>query len=274
MAVTSLFYVVVAISIIVIAAIYFFIRPEIANPMIYFFLLTLLSVNTDAAQFYFFTDTVKEFPNGPHFSAWFYTAGIGLAGFFGIFVGFATGTDLFKSWSYRSIYFMTIILRIFSQLLFVPLFTRWNLTVGISDEIWVVVVTFVDMMLFAWRWVPKQVMSAHLTPTGLEATLLAFAAGTANLGSLVATYIGAYLLNVYGILPNGTDGEEAQFDQLWKVQALSALGPVVTLPMIFVLIPSKSQSEALIVSDKYSAISGTWWHSIFGDRNTYTRIVD
>eukprot|EP00397_Hematodinium_sp_SG-2012_P033070 GEMP01035284.1.p1 GENE.GEMP01035284.1~~GEMP01035284.1.p1 ORF type:complete len:520 (+),score=78.03 GEMP01035284.1:38-1597(+) len=246
-------------ELLVILAIYTVLRYEIANPMIFFFILTVVSINIDGGQFYFFTDSAREYADGPHFSPWFYTAGIGLASFTGIFVGFATGVDLFKSWTYRSIYMLTIVLRVFTQLLMVPLFMRWNLSIGVSDKIWVVVASFVDMVVFAWRWVPKQVMSAHLTPTGLEATVLACSAGSANLGILLATYLGAFSLHVYGVLPNGDANEGHKFENLWQAQVFASLAPAICLPLIFVLIPANNQREALITDDKQSSNRGSWW---------------
>ncbi|CAL1137113.1 unnamed protein product [Cladocopium goreaui] len=91
-----------------------FIRWEIAGPVIFFFLLGLLNLNIDGALFYFCTDDAAEFPAGPHFSPKFYITGLGGATFLGITVGYATGPALFRSWSYRSICHVTILMRAFS----------------------------------------------------------------------------------------------------------------------------------------------------------------
>merc|ERR1719191_648022 len=79
----------------------FFMRKEIAGPIVFWFLLGMTSLNIDGATFYFYTDSPEAYPAGPHFTPYFYTAGIGLATFGGIFVGFATGDSLFTGWTYR-----------------------------------------------------------------------------------------------------------------------------------------------------------------------------
>merc|ERR1740117_2176427 len=95
-----------------------FIRPEIMGPIVFYFLLGLSSFNIDGALFYFYTDTPEQYPEGPHFSAWFYTSALGATIFVGIMVGFISGAEMFKFWSYRSILKVTIMLRAMTQLMF------------------------------------------------------------------------------------------------------------------------------------------------------------
>merc|ERR1719316_1717702 len=137
-----------------------FIRPEIMGPIVFYFLLGLFSFNIDGALFYFYTDTPEQYPEGPHFTAWFYTSALGATIFLGIMVGFISGSELFKSWSYRGILKLTVVLRALTQMAFVPMLLRWNVKVGIPDAVWVLVCTGVDTMVFAWRWIPKQIMGA------------------------------------------------------------------------------------------------------------------
>ena len=41
-------------------------------------------------------------------------------------------------------------------------------------------------MVQAWRWIPKQVLAAHLAPKGLEATCLGLQAGTFNMANILS----------------------------------------------------------------------------------------
>lgn len=245
----------------------FFIRGEISGPVIFYFLLQMCSFNCDGALFYFFTDTHEQYPGGPHFSIWFYTAGIGLATFGGIFVGFLTGDEWFKSWSYRSVIAVTVILRVFTQLMMLPVLLRWTIATNNygGDAVWVLVTTFLDTMVFAWRWIPKQVMGAHLTPTGVESTMLALNAGIYNLSGITGAYIGSYLLHHFGVRPTGAAGEAAMFGSLWKAHVFSALAPLFTLLLIPFLVPNREQTEPLITHHEHSATYGSPYDSRWGE---------
>jgi len=230
-----------------------FIRPEITCPVAFYFLLGMLSFNLDGALFYFYTDTADEFPPGPHFTAYFYTTGIGVVTFIGIMTGFLTGDIIFKSWSYRSVLAVTIVLRCLTQLAMIPVLLRWTVRLGIPDSLWVLTVTMADTIVFAWRWIPKQVMGAHLTPHGMETTMLGLTAGAFNVAMILSSYCGAYLLNSYGVVPAGRPHETAVFSNLWKVQLIAALAPCAMLFLLRPLVPSSTQTEALINERRESA---------------------
>jgi len=248
----------------VMGAFLIFIRPEIMGPTVFYFLLGLSSFNIDGALFYFYTDGPEQYPQGPHFSAWFYTSALGATIFLGIMVGFISGAELFKNWSYRGILKMTIMLRAMTQLMFVPMLMRWNLGMGIPDSLWVLVVTGLDTMVFAWRWIPKQVMGAHLTPRGVEATMLGLSAGTFNMAMILSSYVGGYLLHRLGVAPSGADMEGSTFEHLWKAQVVAALTPCCLLFVMPMLIPAKLQTETLLVDHIDSATHGSAWESIYG----------
>jgi len=228
-----------------------FIRWEIAGPVIFFFLLGLLNLNIDGALFYFCTDDVMEFPAGPHFSPKFYITGLGGATFLGITVGYATGPALFKSWSYRRICIVTILMRVVTQLAMVPLLRRSSF--GVPDSLWLLVVMGLDSMVQAWRWIPKQVLAAHLAPKGVEATCLGLHAGTFNMANILSSYCGSFILGYFKVSPRGAVLEAGKFDNLWKVQSLAAVLPLLLLFFVPVLVPKKAQTETLLEEQDDSA---------------------
>lgn len=234
-----------------------FIRWEIAGPVIFYFLLGLLSLNVEGALFYFYTDLPESYPAGPHFTAYFYTTGLGGATFVGIMVGFISGAEIFKSWSYRGILKVTIVCRAATQLLLVPALLRWTAAVGIPDSLWVLLVMALDSVVFAWRWIPKQVMGAHLTPLGVEATMLGLSAGTFNMAMILSAYLGGFVLHHFGVRPAGRIGEGAMFTDLWKVQVIAALAPCAMLFLLPALVPAKLQTEPLLVERRDSATHGS-----------------
>jgi len=243
-----------------------FIRWEIAGPIIFYFLLQMLSFNVDGALFYFYTNSAAEYPEGPHFTAYFYTTALGAATFVGFTFGFITGEAMFKDWSYRSILKLTITGRCLTQLALVPALLRWTPQYGLPDGIWVLCVVVVDSIVYAWRWIPKQVMQAHLTPRGVEATMCGLSAGTFNLAMILSSYCGGYLLHRFGVQPSGVIGESAMFSDLWKVQVIAACAPCVMLFLLPGLVPTKRQTEALITDHLDSATHGSNYEAIMSSR--------
>merc|ERR1719410_1692556 len=124
-----------------------------------------------------------------------------------------------------------------TQLLLVPVLLRWTAMVGIPETLWVIVVVTLDSLVFAWRWIPKQVMGAHLTPQGAEATMLGLSAGTFNLAMILSSYCGGYLLHHFGVRPTGQPGESVMFQDIWKVQVIAACAPCAMLFLLPAFVP-------------------------------------
>lgn len=137
-------------------------RPEVAGPVVFWFLLRSCPM-VDGALFYFYTDDAASFPDGPHFSPWLYTTGIGLAGCLGMLLGYLTGSEYFASWRYQPVLLLSVVLRVLVRLLFLPVLWRWNLEPPhrLPDVYIVLPLEFFGAMALAWSWIPKQVMNAH-----------------------------------------------------------------------------------------------------------------
>lgn len=236
----------------------FFLRPEISHPTVFWFLLQAVPPKVHGALFYFYTDGPEVFPLGPHFSPWMYATGIGLAGFLGVFAGYLSGSELFKNWSYRGVILLSVPLSCAAQLALLPVILRWTVTGEnkIPDTYIVLPLEFLASMFFAWIWVPKQVMNAYMTPAGSEATALALIAGTFNLGSMVSSFLGCFVIDYFEVCADGTKDDAEAFQNLWKPYTISSLARLLVLPLLF-LIPNKLQTEVLIVEEKESATHGS-----------------
>lgn len=247
-------------SALLLSAIGLFIRSEIAGPVVFWFMLQACP-QVNGALFYFYTDDIHAFPEGPHFSAWMYATGLGIAGLLGVLTGYLTGSMLFAKWRYTWILLLTVPCRAVVRLFLLPVL--WRHTAArdpgdvYADVYWVFPVEFLASMLFAWSWVPKQVMNAHLTPKGNEATMLALTAGTFNLGSIMASYLGCWLLHSFKICPDGGSGDSADLMNLWRPYIISVLAPVVVLVAMPLLIPHKLQTEILITEHPESPTYGS-----------------
>lgn len=135
-----------------------FMRKEISNPIVFFFLMAFCNLNIDGALFYFYTDSAEKYPEGPHFSVFFYTSGLGLSMMLGYLTGFITGEKLFCAWSYQAILVLTISLTAVLRLSLLPLILRS--TPLVADTVWACAVTYTSAVVNAWMWLPKQAMYA------------------------------------------------------------------------------------------------------------------
>lgn len=244
-----------------------FVRWETTGPMIFWFLLAA-SPKVDGALFYFYTDGPDVFPGGPHFSPWLYATGLSLAGFLGFLCGYLSGSELFRKWRYPRILLMTVPSRAVVRLFLLPVLLRWNVTwFNSPDVLWVFSVEFLSSLIYSWSWIPKQVMNAHMTVSGYEAMMLALIAGTFNMGSMISSYLGCWLLSKLDVCVDGDAGDSAAFANLWKPYLVAVLAPVLVLIFMPWLIPNKLQTEALIIEYPESTTYGAPFQRWRGQRS-------
>ena len=247
---------------IVITAFGVLLRPPTSSMTVFAFVQTACALSIEGATFYFFTDTEKQYPEGPHFSPFFYTTVMGLVG--GIFglIGLWSYNRYLKQWTYQGLYLVANLAVTVMHLLGLLLFTRTNVRLGISDKLFVLCGSVMTSLISTWMWIPGVVMLAHLCPKGLEASMYALLAGCHNLGGSVAQYTGAFMLNQLGITPRGSDNESEKFEDLWIAVLISSLLPLLSLALLPICIPAKTQTEAIITEHVESATVGSVWHRI------------
>mmetsp|Transcript_9453 Transcript_9453/g.19960 ORF Transcript_9453/g.19960 Transcript_9453/m.19960 type:complete len:564 (+) Transcript_9453:71-1762(+) len=250
----------VFLGLVVLAALITLFRPEIGMATAFFVIQTCMTVSIDGASFYFFTDDAKAFPDGPHFSAWFYTSGTGIiAGIFN-FVGMLLYNKFAKSWRYHSLIFTANIVWCVCNACAALVYTRYNLSVGIPDRTFVITSTLLRSIVDQWLWIPAVVLMSQMCPRGMEATMFALVAGCHNLGSTVASYLGAMVIEFIGADASGVAGDGPKFQYLWAAALLQALAPMLTVALLPYLVPNASQMEPLLSSHLDSATVGSLWH--------------
>ncbi len=237
-------------------------RPLISIMTVFAFIQTSCALSIEGATFYFFTDTADQYPEGPHFSPFFYTTVMGLVGGICGLIGLWTYNTYMKQWTYRGIYLVANLAVTVIHLLGLVLFTRTNVKIGISDKAFVLCGSVMNSLVSTWMWIPGVTMLAHLCPKGLEASMYALLAGCHNLGSSVAQYSGAFMLNMLGISPRGSVGESNQFDNLWKAVLISSLLPLFSLALLPLCIPAKTQTEPILDGNVHSATVGSVWRRL------------
>jgi MFS family permease len=260
--ITLNFVLAVSLGFLVISAFGMLLRPLISSMTVFAFLQTSCALSIEGATFYFFTDNATQYPEGPHFSAFFYTTVVGLvAGVFGL-LGLWSYNRYMKDWTYRSIYFFANLAVTIFNLVGLLLYTRTNVRIGIPDKVFVICGSVVQSLVLTWMWIPGVVMLAHLCPKGLEASMYALLAGCHNIGSSVAQYSGAFMLNELGITPNGSPNESAVFANMWKAVVISACLPLLSLALLPLCIPAKTQTAKILTEYPHSATVGSPWEKL------------
>jgi len=233
--------------------------PIVAKFNAFSLIQTALALNISGASFYFYTDTPDEYPEGPHFTPFFYNSVLMTVGQIFSLIGIFMYQRCFRHWRYRHLFIMTNIA--FSALCIpdIILFKRINLRLGIPDRVFVLGSQVLQETINQWQWMPQVVILSYLCPKGMEATMYALLAGAHNLGNTISACTGAMLLHWLDCKPTGEIGESKSFEKLWIASAISTALPLLTVLALFWLIPDAKQNERLISEERYDATSGSLW---------------
>lgn len=220
--------------------------PTIAKFNAFSLIQTSLSMSMGAAAYYFFTDTPEQYPEGPHFSQFFFNTVMGTAGAVFSLLGIYYYQRYMSHWSYRTLLLCTNLMYAVLSCFDLLLFTRLNVKLGIPDHVFVLSSTCLGSVISQWKWMPQVVILSHMCPKGMEAIMYALLAGCHNLGNMVAASCGAYLLEILDCKPSGAPNESKQFENIWIVSAVTTALPMITIVALFWLIPNARQDEKLL----------------------------
>jgi len=248
----------VCVAIVMLISFSVLLSPVIAKFNAFSLIQTSLTLSVSGASFYFYTDTVEQYPEGPHFSPFFYNSVLGAVTAVVSLFGIYSYKRYMSTWSYRSILLLTNVALSIMQLPDIILFTRFNLKIGIPDHVFLLGASVAQNIIMQWQWMPQVVILSNLCPPGMEATMYALLAGSHNLGNTVSATCGALVLQWLEVSPRGAVGESANFTNLWKASAIATLCPLITILLLFWLIPDAKQNEG-ILRDSDSATSGSLW---------------
>jgi len=220
--------------------------PVIAKFSVYTMVSASLTWSISSASYYFYTDDAAAYPEGPHFSAMYYNSVLGTVGTVMSLAGIVTYNRYLSHWSYRSLLVAANLAVVFFSQLDVLMFARVNVHLGISDYAFVLGASCIESVIYNWQWMPSVVILSFLCPKGMESTLYALLAGCYNFGSTVGSNCGALLLESFGVNPSGAEAESDEFQNLWKAALVVSVLPLLTVALIFALVPAASQSESLV----------------------------
>lgn len=233
--------------------------PMIARVNAFALIQTALSFSTSGATFYFYTDTPEQYPEGPHFSTFFYNSVLGVAGALVSLLGIYCYQRYMSTWRYRSLLITTNLLLAFLSCFDVMMFARVNVRYGVPDHWLVLGLSIFEGLVFQWQWMPHVVILSYLCPKGMEATMYALLAGCHNLGNTIAANCGALLLDRLKIKPSGARNESAHFEHLWVAAAISVVLPLLSVLLLIKLMPDAKQNERLMSEENSDATAGSLW---------------
>mmetsp|Transcript_61290 Transcript_61290/g.143436 ORF Transcript_61290/g.143436 Transcript_61290/m.143436 type:complete len:553 (+) Transcript_61290:68-1726(+) len=223
--------------------------PVIAKANIFSVLYTGLNASISGASFYFYTDRPEMYPEGPHFSDFFYNGVLGGAGTVFSLVGIFIYQRYLGDLPYRQLIAVSALVFFAFSSLDVLMFARLNLKLGIPDEWLVLGLTICEPIVYQWQWIPQVLLLANLCPPGMEATMFALLAGCHNLGATLSSNFGAALLHFLDVKPRGAEGEGKHFENLWIAAGISSVLPLITALCLRHLLPDCKQSEKLDAVD-------------------------
>jgi hypothetical protein len=233
-------------ALVMIIGFYYLVPPVVAKIQIFVILQNMFTLSIDSAGFFFCTDTVEQYPEGPHFSVFFYVTVLScMACVLGL-MGTLSYRYLLAGWKYRPVFLFTNLLYVAVSMLNVLFYLRWNRKVGIPDELFVLGGETLQAVSAVWTFLPASVMMLTMCPPGVEAVMYSLLAGSSNLGGMLASYQGAFLLEMLNITPSGAVGETRAFDNLWLAALISNLIPLVPLISVFWLIPDAHQDQPIL----------------------------
>lgn len=232
---------------------------RIAKIQAFVIVQNMFTLSLDAATFFFYTDSIEAYPDGPHFSSFFYVTVMGALATLLALLGVISYQVWMTRWRYRTVLLVTNLLYVGVSTTNLFFFTRWNVAWGFPDWLFVLGSEGLQVVTAVWSSLPFNVMMLQLCPPGLEASMYALLAGSSNLGSALSQYQGAFVLDALGIRPTGAPGEGAQFDQMWIAVALNTFLPLLPLLLLPVLIPDAAQTDSLLETERPSPDEPIQW---------------
>eukprot|EP00466_Bigelowiella_natans_P011308 jgi/Bigna1/72138/fgenesh1_pg.18_\ len=217
----------------------------IAKVAIFFLLICICSLSNSGAEYYFYTDTAEQYPEGPHFSAMFYLTVRSFVRSSCLFIGMYAYNRWLRDCKYKIAWHSRYGLhphigRSFCYVWRAHIIAKPDPNVAFVSQ-------DVGQNILADAGVIANAMM-HMEQ-GLESTVFAFMAGAFMMGGQVGTFLGAYLLKQLGVEPQGAAMESRQFDNLWVAELLSAVACIPPLIMMLNILPDKTPSERIDVED-------------------------
>jgi hypothetical protein len=217
--------------------------PAVGRLVLFLGIVSATNLSISGPAQYFYTDTVAQYPEGPHLEPWFFVTVCGIVGSVVAIIASCIYA-LFKQAKYRFVYIAIILL---NATLSAPnsfLFSRLNLKWGIPDHWFVATDTAFQTAVQALFYAPALLLLSRVSPDQMESSMFAILAANSNLASTISGPISGFICQLFGITPDGSANESSKFENMWKANILMSC--IKLTPLAFVwLLPNISMCESL-----------------------------
>jgi len=200
--------------------------------------------------------------DGPGFSTSFYQLWGNFIGAIAAVFAVMVFDNVIVKWNVRPAFWVTTVFQMCSTMLEVAILERWNhvpfgTTPGVDQNIDAAFFLFgplcIEKIVEMLDFMPCNVLIGNLCPKNMEATIFAVLAGSQNFGSNIARVMGAIVVqDVLGVnfASNSNDCVNERVGWFFNLRGLSVarvaggiLLPAITVPLTFIMLPSKPLAE-------------------------------
>ena len=230
----------------------------------YMLLMRVQRPSMEGALDYFYTSTCLH--GGPQLSVFYFVTVLGLVSACASVVGLALYQIFLKTWTFRSVVFVTVILNAIGSASDLFVVTRLNVRLGVPDAVAVMLGDAVIQPIVAMlNWIPGSILIRSGTfffffflgefpcltdsnfsqscPKGLESSVFAFLAGISNLSLSGSKLTGALVMQLGQIDSSERVCNYASLPLL--VLVCHVISPIVIGCASAFLLPNKPQTERL-----------------------------
>jgi len=179
--------------------------------------------------------------NGPKFTLTFLGL-VDAVGFLGLFTGILLYQRYLTKVSYRWVFAAGQVVAVLANLLDLVLIKRWNLSVGLPDQVFVVGDTIFTTTIRRFFDMPVLVLAAQVCPENIEATLFALLMSLTNMGDAISNFLGTSLLELLDVTHCDYSGNGNRCGNLDAAVLIKSLCRCLPLLLIPVLVPGGSPS--------------------------------
>jgi len=223
-------------------------NPLVGNLVLFLAIAGITNMSLAGPSHYFYTDTVVQYPDGPHFEPWFYVTICGIVGAIGSLIG-CWIFSFFKSAKYITMFAWVFVFGAIIGSINSILFSRLNRVWGISDYAFVGSDTAIASAVTMLSFMPGFLLLSRVCPDKIESTTFAILASNTNFALSMASPISALICSGFGITPNGSLNESGKFENLWIANLVVSGIRLVPLAFLWLLPRATRMTDKLPVLD-------------------------
>lgn len=217
----------------------------VSRLMIFLGVCAVSNLSVRGPAHYFYTDDVSQYPEGPHFSPWFYVSVCGIVGAVSGVLG-ALLFGMFKHIKYRTMYMVAILANVIISLPNSIIFARLNIQWGISDYVFVGSDTALNAAMTTMYFMPGMLLLTRICPDKIESSMFAILTSNLNFAQTTGSALCAFICSIMEIQPEGGLNESAQFDNMWIANLVLCGIKILPICLVF-LIPNIRMTTELVV---------------------------